>query len=80
MFVVFKAPSGKTRIIGVDPLDRSDYLVGDYDNSREAFLVADNHNIRRNYPADIVYCAYNDKGELVRDERITGVGPGVLPY
>ena len=80
MTLEHKAPAGYTRVVSIDPLDRADYFVGDYDNPKEAFLVADKHNARRRNTGDNVFCVYNDAGERLRDERAIAVGPGVIPH
>ncbi|MEX2145080.1 MAG: hypothetical protein WD712_01765 [Candidatus Spechtbacterales bacterium] len=74
------APPGKTRVIAIDPFDRADYLVGDYDDAKEAFLITDRHNVRRATPIDVVYRTYDDAGLIIRDNSVVGTGVGVIPY
>lgn len=66
MATELKAPTGKTRVVGVDLFDHDDYLVGDYDSQDEAFKVADDHNTERSGSMDDVYYVYNDQGHYIR--------------
>ena len=61
-----KAPTGTTRVVGVDILNHVDYLVGDYDSQKEAFKIADKHNTERSDSTDDVYYVYNDEGLYIR--------------
>ena len=72
MATEMKAPKGKTRVVGVDLFDHSDYLVGDYDNREEAFLIADKHNTRRSGSMDNVYYVYADTGCYIRGNEAVG--------
>ena len=65
MATELKAPTGKTRVVGVDLFDRGDYLVGDYNSPKKAFKVADGHNIKRSGSMDNVYYVYDDKGNYI---------------
>lgn len=72
MSTELKAPSGKTRVVGVDLFDHGDYLVGDYDSRDEAFEVADSHNRRRKGSMDDVYYVYDDAGRYIRGNEAVG--------
>ena len=62
-----KAPTGKTRVVGVDLFDHNDYIVGDYDTPDEAIRVVDENNSRaRRGSMDDIYYAFNDQGDNVR--------------
>lgn len=78
MATELKAPAGKIRVVGVDLFDHENYLVGDYDNSDEAFRVADEHNSERSDSMDDVYYAYDEIGNYVRGHKNVK-GPGVSP-
>ena len=67
-----KAPKGKIRVVGVDLFSHEDYLVGDFDYTIEAFIVADGNNIRREGPMDDVYYVYDDKGRYLRGNEAVG--------
>ena len=62
----FKAPAGKTRVIGVDLFDHGDYLVGDYDTLDKAVEVVDKKNKARKGSIDDIYYAYDEHGKNVR--------------
>jgi hypothetical protein len=72
MSTELKAPTGKTRVVGVDLFDHEDYLVGDYDTPEEAFGVADSHNTNRPGPMDDIYYVYNDQGRYIRGNEAVG--------
>jgi hypothetical protein len=67
-----KAPIGKTRVVGADLFEHSDYLVGDYDNRNEAFRIADEHNTKRDEKMDDVYYVYDDQGTYIRGNEAVG--------
>ncbi|HVV15448.1 MAG TPA: hypothetical protein VHD55_03565 [Candidatus Paceibacterota bacterium] len=75
-------PKGKTRVIGCDLFDRSDYLVGDYHKREDAFKIADEKNRARTGSMDDVYYVYDDTGKYIRGEEavkeLTG-GLGISP-
>ncbi|MBI2439182.1 MAG: hypothetical protein HYV45_01090 [Candidatus Moranbacteria bacterium] len=60
-----KAPSGQTRVVGVDLFAKEDYLVGDFDSKDKAIKKADAHNKKRLGPMDDVYYVYNDRGQYI---------------
>lgn len=62
-------PAGKTRVIGVDLFDHTDYLVQDCNTEKEAFDLADAHNGKRTGSMDDVYYVYDDQGRYVRGEE-----------
>jgi len=66
MTTELKAPSGKTRVIGIDLFENKDYLIGDFDNRNEAFQKADDHNMNRSGSMDDVYYVYDDTGCYIR--------------
>lgn len=72
MATELKAPTGKTRVVGVDLFDHDDYLVGDYDSRDEAFRVADEHNTRRSGSMDNIYYVYDDEGHYIRGNEAVG--------
>jgi len=78
MATELKAPTGKTRVVGIDLFDHTDYLFGDFESQDEAFRVADEKNTEREGSMDDVYYVYNDEGELIRDNTAV-VGPGICP-
>ena len=67
-----RAPKGKTRVVGVDLFDHTDYLVGDFDSRDQAFSVADNHNKERPGPMYDVYYVYDDEGNYIRGNEAVG--------
>ena len=67
-----KAPAGKVRIVGIDLFDRTDYLVGDYEDKSTAFQIADEHNENRSGSMDDVYYVYDDKGIYIRGNEAVG--------
>ena len=71
-------PKGKTRVIGVDLFDNTDYLVGDYDDRKLAFKIADEHNVSRKGLIQDVYYVYNDTGGYIRGNEAVD-GPEVCP-
>jgi hypothetical protein len=75
-------PNGKTRVIGCDLFDHTDYLVGDYDKREDAFKIADENNCARTGSMDDVYYVFDDTGKHIRGEeavkKLTG-GLGVSP-
>jgi hypothetical protein len=72
MTTELKAPTGKTRVVGVDLFDHGDYLVGDYDTPEEAFKIADGHNTKRSGSMDNVYYVYDDQGRYIRGNEAVG--------
>ena len=70
MAIELRAPTDKTRVVGIDLIDRrDDYLVGDYKSQDEAFKVADGHNTKHSGSMDdvnYVYYVYNDQGLFIR--------------
>lgn len=72
MATELKAPIGKTRVVGVDLFDHTDYLVDDYDSQDEAFEVADGHNTKRSGSMDDVYYVYDDQGHYIRGNETVG--------
>ncbi len=77
MATELRAPTGKTRVVGVDLFDHGDYLVGDYDSRDKAFEVADNNNTKRSGSMDDVYYVYDDRGRYIRGNE--AVGQNVSP-
>ncbi len=72
----FAAPSGKTRVVRV--YEHGLELVGDYDNSLEAFRVADagNRRVEAKEEHNTTYMVYNDAGELARGAKVlTNMSP-----
>lgn len=67
-----KAPKGKTRVVGVDLSNHSDYLVGDYDDKSKALLVADEHNKKRSGSTDDIYYVYDAAGIYIRGNEAVG--------
>jgi hypothetical protein len=66
MALEHKAPNGKTRVVGVDLLEHTDYLIGDYNAREEAFVVADAYNKVRSGDMDDVFYVFDDKGVYIR--------------
>ena len=60
-----KAPEGKTRLIGVDLFDHSDYLVDDFESRETALEEARAHNAKRRKKMDDVYYVYDDQGNFI---------------
>ncbi len=63
---MFKAPEGKTRVIGTDLFTNTCYLFGDYQDEDEACGVTDNHNENRSSNTDDIFSAYDDQGNRIR--------------
>lgn len=71
-------PAGKTRVIGCDLFDHSDYLVKDCDTKDEAFKLADDHNRQRTGSMSDVYYVYDDTGTYLRgEEAVKGLTDGL---
>jgi hypothetical protein len=64
------------RVVCWYPFDNGRHLVGDYDNSEEAYQVADQHNARRTNPTDDVMYLYDSSGQFLREPA---GDVGVLP-
>lgn len=69
---LMRAPTGKTRVVGVDLFAHEDYLVGDYDTKDKAFDIADSHNKSRSGSMEDVYYVYDDQGAYIRGNEACG--------
>ncbi len=67
-----KAPLGKFRVVGIEPLKHVITSVDDFDKEEEAISTADDQNMKRSCGLDCVYFVYDDKGSCLRDNEDVG--------